>query len=95
MVGSSIQKPSPLQVWAASVELANGPQIHLLEDVTGAGKTEAAVMLTQRLMAQGCGNGFFIALPTMATANAMYERIAPIYAQLFPTVAPMKEPGGC
>lgn len=83
---SSIQKPSPLQVWAASVELADGPQIHLLEDVTGAGKTEAAVMLTQRLMAQGCGNGFFIGLPTMATANAMYERIAPIYAQLFPSL---------
>lgn len=81
-----IQKPSPLQTWAASVALAPGPQIHLLEDVTGAGKTEAAIMLTHRLMAQGCADGFFVGLPTMATANAMYERIAQVYGQLFPSV---------
>jgi len=82
----AIQKPSPLQTWAMSVALAPGPQIHLLEDVTGAGKTEAAVMLTHRLMAQGSADGFFVGLPTMATANAMYERIAQVYEQLFPSV---------
>ena len=79
----SIARPSPLQAWAASVEIPKGPQIHLLEDVTGAGKTEAAVMLIHRLMAEGCADGFFIGLPTMATANAMYERIADVYANLF------------
>jgi CRISPR-associated endonuclease/helicase Cas3 len=78
-----IQKPSPLQQWAASVALDAGPQIHLLEDVTGAGKTEAAVVLAHRLMASGCAEGFFIGLPTMATANAMYGRIAEVYCQLF------------
>ncbi len=78
-----ITTPSPLQHWAAVAPLAAGPQIHLLEDVTGAGKTEAAVMLTHRLMASGCADGFFIALPTMATANAMYGRIAGVYARLF------------
>lgn len=81
-----IQTPSPLQTWAASVVLAPGPQIHLLEDVTGSGKTEAALMLAHRLMAQGCADGFFIGLPTMATANAMYERVAQVYRQLFPCV---------
>src|SRR5690606_12558777 len=75
--------PSPLQAWAATVALADQPQIHLLEDVTGAGKTEAAVALAHRLMAQGCADGFFIGLPTMATANAMYGRIVQIYRQLF------------
>ena len=80
---SHINTPSPLQHWAAHVPLAAGPQIHLLEDVTGAGKTEAAVMLTHRLMASGCADGFFIALPTMATANAMYGRIAEVYDKLF------------
>lgn len=79
----AIQQPSPLQRWAASVPLAAGPQIHLLEDVTGAGKTEAAVMLAHRLMASGCAEGFFIGLPTMATANAMYGRIAGVYDKLF------------
>ncbi len=78
-----IQQPSPLQEWAASVEIMPAPQIHLLEDVTGAGKTEAAVMLTHRLMASGCADGFFIGLPTMATANAMYGRIASVYDLLF------------
>ncbi len=82
----SIQTPSPLQTWASSVALAPGPQIHLLEDVTGAGKTEAAIALAHRLMAQGCADGFFIGLPTMATANAMYERIAQVYGQLFPSM---------
>ena len=78
-----IHQPSPLQAWAASVALSAEPQIHLLEDVTGAGKTEAAVMLTHRLMSSGHADGFYIALPTMATANAMYGRIAKVYAMLF------------
>jgi CRISPR-associated endonuclease/helicase Cas3 len=79
----AIAHPSPLQAWAANVPLDAGPQIHLLEDVTGAGKTEAAVMLAHRLMASGCAEGFFIGLPTMATANAMYGRIASVYDKLF------------
>jgi CRISPR-associated endonuclease/helicase Cas3 len=79
----AIARPSPLQHWAASVSLSTAPQIHLLEDVTGAGKTEAAVTLTHRLVAAGCADGFFIGLPTMATANAMYGRIADVYRLLF------------
>jgi CRISPR-associated endonuclease/helicase Cas3 len=79
-----IATPSPLQDWACRVSIDASPQIHLLEDVTGAGKTEAAVMLTHRLMAAGCADGFFIGLPTMATANAMYGRIAQVYDRLFP-----------
>lgn len=82
-----IAHPSPLQHWAAGVALADGPQLHCLEDVTGAGKTEAAVMLTHRLMAAGHATGFFVALPTMATANAMYERIATAYQCLFDDAA--------
>src|SRR5258706_12329872 len=34
-------------------------------------------------MANGCADGFFLGLPTMATANAMYGRIADVYARLF------------
>jgi CRISPR-associated endonuclease/helicase Cas3 len=79
----AITRASPLQQWAEHQPLPHTPQIHLLEDVTGAGKTEAALMLTHRLMASGQVGGFYIALPTMATANAMYGRIAQTYAQLF------------
>ena len=78
-----IATPSPLQTWAATTEVLQGPQIYLLEDVTGAGKTEAAVLLAHRLMAAGLADGFFIGLPTMATANAMYGRIAQVYARLY------------
>ncbi|MGV7208440.1 CRISPR-associated helicase Cas3' [Oxalobacteraceae bacterium A2-2] len=78
-----VETASPLQHWAATVELPRAAQIYLLEDVTGAGKTEAAVMLAYRLMSQGSASGFFIGLPTMATANAMYRRIADMYQKLF------------
>jgi CRISPR-associated endonuclease/helicase Cas3 len=78
-----IHEASPLQDWAATVEIPQAPQIYLLEDVTGAGKTEAAIMLAYRLMAQGAAQGFFIGLPTMATANAMYQRVAQVYQKLF------------
>jgi CRISPR-associated endonuclease/helicase Cas3 len=78
-----IPTPSPLQAWSITACIPQVPQIHLLEDVTGAGKTEAAVMLAHRLIAAGRADGFFIALPTMATANAMYGRIAQVYRKLF------------
>lgn len=82
-----ILQPSPLQRWAESTPLVPAPQLHLLEDVTGAGKTEAAVTLTHRLMAADLADGFFIALPTMATANAMYGRMATMYQLLFGDLA--------
>ncbi len=82
-----IEQASPLQDWAAHVPLNPGPQIHLLEDVTGAGKTEAALMLTHRLLSGGHADGFYVALPTMATANAMYGRVAATYRSLFADAA--------
>jgi CRISPR-associated endonuclease/helicase Cas3 len=78
-----LRSPSPLQHWATEVTLGPGPQLHCLEDVTGAGKTEAALMLVHRLMAAGAASGLFVALPTMATANAMYARLATAYQRLF------------
>ncbi len=74
--------PSPLQAYVSECELAAGPQLWIIEDITGSGKTEAAVVLCQRLMEQGY-DGFFVGLPTMATANAMYERMAKAYRRLF------------
>ncbi len=65
------------------VELSPSPQLFILEDVTGAGKTEAALVLAHRLMAQGQGKGLYVALPTMATANAMYDRLGQVYRKLY------------
>lgn len=75
---------TPLQARAEQLLLSDGPQLFILEDVTGAGKTEAALLLAQRLMAGGHAHGLYFGLPTMATANAMYERFSEHgYRQLF------------
>ena len=75
--------PTPLQQWALDVPLPEGPALFILEDVTGAGKTEAAQVLVHRLMAAGRASGGFWAMPTQATANAMYGRQANMLASLF------------
>ena len=75
--------PTPMQDWASRVELPDGPALFLIEDETGSGKTEAALMLAQRLMASGRADGLYVALPTMATANAMFDRLAAAYRHLF------------
>lgn len=75
--------PSPLQRWASTVDLPDGPLLILLEDETGSGKTEAALLLASRLMAKGEASGVYTALPTMATANALFERLANCYSKLF------------
>ncbi|MEW7987769.1 MAG: CRISPR-associated helicase Cas3' [Candidatus Thiodiazotropha sp.] len=82
-----IQQPTPLQKYAAGQSLLTGPQLFILEDITGAGKTEAAMVLAHRLMAAGQARGLYVALPTMATANAMYGRLAKSYRALFGNAA--------
>lgn len=74
---------SPLQAWAASVDLPAAPMLAIIEDATGSGKTEAALMLAHRLIASGHAKGFFVALPTMATANAMYARLGKLTQVMF------------
>jgi CRISPR-associated endonuclease/helicase Cas3 len=75
--------PTPLQAHAASCPLGDGPQLFMLEDLTGSGKTEAALLLAHRLMAAGRAAGLYVALPTMATADAMYERVGDAYGRLY------------
>lgn len=77
------KSPRPMQAYAADVELSEQPQLFILEDATGSGKTEAALILAHRLMAAGAARGFYVALPTMATANAMYGRMARAYHHLY------------
>lgn len=67
--------PSPLQTVTQKLELTSGPHLFLLEDVMGAGKTEAALHLAHRMLEHGLARGVFFALPTMATSNAMYHRV--------------------
>jgi CRISPR-associated endonuclease/helicase Cas3 len=79
----NFQTVTNLQMQAEKVEIVDGPQLFIVEEVTGGGKTEAAMVLTHRLMDKGLGDGFFLALPTMATANAMHDRVQSFYRKLF------------
>ncbi|MDQ7832768.1 MAG: CRISPR-associated helicase Cas3' [Desulfovibrionaceae bacterium] len=77
-------QPTPLQSLAmAEGERPAGQRLLLFEDVTGAGKTEAALLAAHALMTTQEASGFFVGLPTMATANSMYYRLAPAYRALF------------
>lgn len=79
--------PRPMQRAAADIPLPDGPMLAVIEDETGAGKTEAALILAQRMMLAGKGRGLFFALPTMATADAMFARAVKVMGRLF-TSAP-------
>jgi CRISPR-associated endonuclease/helicase Cas3 len=75
--------PSPLQTWAMAETPPAAPTLYVIEDVTGSGKTEAALILAHRLMAAGQAEGIYWALPTMATANGLYLRLETRYQRMF------------
>ncbi len=83
MSDARFRDPTPMQRWASSVDLVTGPGLYVIEDSTGAGKTEAALMLAHRLIAAGRADGVYFALPTMATANGLYRRLGAAYRRLF------------
>lgn len=80
---ASTWTPSAMQQLTELISLPDGPLLFVIEDVTGAGKTEAAQMLVHRLIAAGRASGAFWAMPTQATANAMYKRQADAIDKLF------------
>jgi CRISPR-associated endonuclease/helicase Cas3 len=76
--------PTPLQSHVSACELKPGsPRMFIIEEATGSGKTESALVLAQRLITEGNGEGIFFGLPTMATADAMYGRMEQAYLNLF------------
>ena len=72
----------PMQAACSEVALPDGPLLAVVEDETGAGKTEAALLLAHRMMLEGKGKGLFFALPTMATADAMFSRASDIVGRM-------------
>ena len=79
----AIRTPTDLQLLASRITVGRGPELFIIEEVTGGGKTEAALALAHRLMEKGKGSGIFVALPTMATANAMHGRIRQVFRRFY------------
>lgn len=70
---------SPRPVQAAAVEAvrsADEQVLLIIEAPTGEGKTEAALAAAHTLAARNGAQGVFLAAPTMATANGLFERTA-------------------
>lgn len=80
-----VETPTPLQAHAGRLDVPEGPSLHVFEDLTGAGKTEAALLLAYRLLEEGPEDGLYVGLPTMATANSMYDRLRSTYRRLYDT----------
>jgi CRISPR-associated endonuclease/helicase Cas3 len=78
-----IATPTALQRLAEEIELSESPQLFIIEEVTGGGKTEAALALAHRLMERRAADGIYLGLPTMATANAMHARVREMCRRLF------------
>lgn len=74
--------PSPMQKAVAEIAL-DGPFLAILEDTMGSGKTEAALILAARAMAEGLAHGVFVGLPTTATADGQAARQVVLRKALF------------
>lgn len=59
------------------------PGLTLIEAPTGSGKTEAALAHAWRLLAAGVADSIVFALPTQATANAMFKRVEAFAAKVY------------
>lgn len=86
-----VKTPTPLQSHMESAFIEPEPQLWIIEEATGGGKTEAAVTLAARMIHRGLGSGMYVALPTMATADAMYARIERAYREVFDGKRPILE----
>lgn len=58
--------------WATA---AREPYLLIIETAMGSGKTEAALYAADHALSINLGRGFYVALPTQATGNAMFKRV--------------------
>ena len=60
------------------------PSLVIIEAPTGIGKTEIAFYLADILLQNHQGRGLYIAMPTQATSNQMFDRTAEFLGQRYP-----------
>ena len=66
----------------------SGPGIAVIRAPTGEGKTEAAILAAARFAAASGRHGLFFAMPTVATAEGLYDRLERCIECLVPSDAP-------
>lgn len=75
--------PRDVQILTEKVPV-DVPGLVIVEAEMGKGKTEAALSVAARFLEAGLSDGLTVALPTMATSNAMFGRIKALIPNLFP-----------
>lgn len=68
-------QPTNAQRRAIQIATADDPDLMIIEAPPGSGKTELAFAAAEVLMRARGLQGIFVALPTQATTNAMFERV--------------------
>lgn len=66
--------PSPVQRRLSEID-SDGAELVIVEDATGAGKTEAALIHALRQLSRSNREGITFALPTRSTSNLMFMRL--------------------
>lgn len=77
-----ITEPTMRPMQRTISKMSDVPRLAVIEDVPGAGKTEAAVYLASRMQRAYHKSGLYFALPTAATSNQMYERMNCVFKTL-------------
>ena len=72
---SASYQPTCAQREAVDIASTEDPDLMIVEAPPGSGKTELAFAVTEVLMRARGLQGVFVALPTQATTNAMFERV--------------------
>lgn len=81
----SIQAPRGIQSEViAAAQDTDQPTLIILEAPTGIGKTETALFLADCWLQRHRGRGLYIAMPTQATSNQMYGRVAQFLSHRYP-----------
>lgn len=75
---------NPRGIQRLEVKAEEAGTLVLMEASTGSGKTEAALAVASCWITEGRADSIIFALPTQATANAMFSRIQAIAGTLFP-----------
>jgi CRISPR-associated endonuclease/helicase Cas3 len=76
IVGRNDLVARPLQIAGEQLlQCAQGPSLLLVEAPMGEGKTELAFLAHLRLQARNGHRGLYVALPTQATGNALFQRL--------------------